>query len=186
VAVRKGQHEDTTMLGIYELSGDTLKVCFDPEGDSRPKKFAAESETKRFVAVYQRVRPAGETGDIRGKYRSESVGLDGKKQTSHAEIQKHGDAYLVRWTVSEGVAYIGTGIRQGNTFSVAWANRGGAGVSVYKIEKGGVLNGMFTELGGAGVIGQETLTPTKATGWIEVRLDAKPAPTDVHPVAIRK
>ncbi|MFO0925992.1 MAG: TIGR03067 domain-containing protein [Gemmataceae bacterium] len=35
VSVRRGQHEDNTMLGIYDLKGDTLKVCFDPEGESR-------------------------------------------------------------------------------------------------------------------------------------------------------
>jgi uncharacterized protein (TIGR03067 family) len=187
VVVRKGEHEDSTMLGIYELKDDTLKVCFDAQGDSRPKTFDAPADSKRFVAVYKRVRPAGEGVDIRGRYRSDSLGLDGKKVTTHAEIQKHGDAYLVRWTVSEGVAYVGTGIRQGNTFSVAWANRGGAGISVYKIEKGGILRGVFTELGGVGVIGQETLTPSRKGGWVEVRLDPKPAPAEgIHRVAQRK
>ena len=96
VAVRKGQNEDGTMLGIYEVKGDTLKVCFDPEGEGRPDKFATKPDTPRFVAVYKRVKPAGEDIDIRGKYTSESFGADGKKQSLSAAIEKRGDAYLVR------------------------------------------------------------------------------------------
>ena len=60
-----------------------------------------------------------EVTDIRGKYRCETFGTDSKKQTLTAEIQKRGDAYLVRWEVRGGLAYIGTGIRQGDTLSVA-------------------------------------------------------------------
>ena len=42
VVVRKGQHQDNTMLGIYEVKDDTLKVCFDPEGEGRPAAFATK------------------------------------------------------------------------------------------------------------------------------------------------
>src|SRR5262245_43808397 len=56
VVVKKGQHEDSTMLGIYELKDGTLKVCFDPEGEGRPTEFAAKADTARYVAVYKRAK----------------------------------------------------------------------------------------------------------------------------------
>ena len=55
------------MLGIYELKNDTLKVCFDPDGSNRPEKFATKDDTAHFVAVYKRVKPAGESIDIVGR-----------------------------------------------------------------------------------------------------------------------
>jgi uncharacterized protein (TIGR03067 family) len=168
IVVRKGEHEDNTMLGIYELKGDTLKVCFDPEGESRPKKFEAKKDSAVFVAVYKRVKRANEEIDIRGSYRSETYGPDNKKATMSAEIQKRGDAYLIKWQVSEGVAYLGTGIRQGDTLSVAWVNRGSVGVSVYKIEKGPKLVGVYTEVGGAGLVAKEVLSVSKSN-WVEAR-----------------
>ena len=72
----------------------------------------------------------------------------------------------MKWEVSEGVAYVGTGIRQGDTLSVAWVNRGSVGVSVYKIEKGPKLVGVYTEVGGAGLVAKEVLTISKAD-WVE-------------------
>ncbi|MCI0683901.1 MAG: TIGR03067 domain-containing protein, partial [Gemmataceae bacterium] len=35
----EGLGKGTVILGIYEISGDTLKVCFDPEGKKRPTEF---------------------------------------------------------------------------------------------------------------------------------------------------
>jgi uncharacterized protein (TIGR03067 family) len=37
--VTEGEGKGTTMLGIYELSGDTMKFCFDPAGKKRPTDF---------------------------------------------------------------------------------------------------------------------------------------------------
>jgi uncharacterized protein (TIGR03067 family) len=34
--VTDGQGKGVTMLGVYELKGDTLRVCFDPTGKQRP------------------------------------------------------------------------------------------------------------------------------------------------------
>jgi uncharacterized protein (TIGR03067 family) len=168
VIVRKGLNQDNTMLGIYELKGDTLKVCVDPEGEGRPAKFVAKADTSQYLATYKRVKPAGEAINIIGKYTSDTYGPDGKKASLSAEIQKQGDAYLVRWTAPGGVAYIGMGLRKGDTLSVAWANRGTIGLSVYRIEKGPKLIGQFTELGGPGVIAREDLTHAKGE-WVEVR-----------------
>jgi uncharacterized protein (TIGR03067 family) len=170
VVVRQGEHKDNTMLGVYELKGDTLKVCFDPEGESRPKKFETKKDTAVILATYKRVKRAGEEIDIRGQYRCETFGLDNKKSTLKATIQKRGDAYQVTWQVSDGVAFIGAGIRQGNTLSVAWVNRGSAGISVYKIEEGPKLVGVYTEVGGPGLVAKEVLTTQKKTNQVEVRL----------------
>ena len=98
-----------------------------------------------------------------------TFGGDGKKQTLKVEIQKRGDAYLLRWDVRGGVAFVGSGIRQGNTLSVAWVNRGSVGVSVYKIEKGPKLVGTYTEVGGPGLIGKEVLTADAKTDGMEAR-----------------
>jgi uncharacterized protein (TIGR03067 family) len=160
--VRKGDHEGNTMLGIYELTGDTLKVCFDPEGDGRPKKFAVKAGSDLFLAVYKRVKPPDEAVDIVGRYKSTATGPDGARQTATAEIQRHGDAYLVRWNVGPALAYVGVGIRKANTLSVAWTNRGTVGVSVYEIEKGPKLIGTFTDLGGPGLMSREVLTVPEA------------------------
>jgi uncharacterized protein (TIGR03067 family) len=40
-AVTEGEGKGSTMLGIYERDGDTMKVCFDPQGKARPTSFKA-------------------------------------------------------------------------------------------------------------------------------------------------
>jgi uncharacterized protein (TIGR03067 family) len=42
-AVSEGEGKGTTMLGIYEITGDTMKVCFDQAGKQRPASFAAKA-----------------------------------------------------------------------------------------------------------------------------------------------
>jgi uncharacterized protein (TIGR03067 family) len=50
--VREGEGKGFTMLGIYELKGDALKVCFDPKGKERPTDFT--SKASRMTAVVER------------------------------------------------------------------------------------------------------------------------------------
>jgi len=50
--VTDGEDKGSTMLGIYELKGDTLKVCFDPKGKERPTDFT--SKAGRMTAVVER------------------------------------------------------------------------------------------------------------------------------------
>jgi uncharacterized protein (TIGR03067 family) len=50
--VTEGEDKGSTMLGIYELKGDTMKVCFDPQGKERPTSFTAKAG--QFSAVIQR------------------------------------------------------------------------------------------------------------------------------------
>jgi uncharacterized protein (TIGR03067 family) len=55
VTVVEGPNKGAVMLGIYEISGDTLKVCFDPEGKKRPTEFKGASGSQTLV-VHKRVK----------------------------------------------------------------------------------------------------------------------------------
>ena len=50
----EGEGKGTTMLGIYEFKGDTMKACFDPAGKERPKSFTAKEG--QFVGVIKRAK----------------------------------------------------------------------------------------------------------------------------------
>ena len=50
--VTEGEDKGNTMLGIYELKGDTLKVCFDPKGKEWPTDFTGKAG--RMTAVVER------------------------------------------------------------------------------------------------------------------------------------
>jgi uncharacterized protein (TIGR03067 family) len=52
----EGEHKGTVMLGIYEIDGETLKVCFDTEGKKRPTEFKTAEGTKLFLNVHKRVK----------------------------------------------------------------------------------------------------------------------------------
>ena len=56
VTVVEGLNKGAVMLGIYEISGDTLKVCFDPEGKKRPTEFKSAPGSPTFVNVHKRVK----------------------------------------------------------------------------------------------------------------------------------
>jgi uncharacterized protein (TIGR03067 family) len=51
-AVKEGEDKGNTMIGIYEMKGDTLKVCFDLKGKDRPADFT--SKAGRMTAVVER------------------------------------------------------------------------------------------------------------------------------------
>jgi len=55
VTVAEGPNKGAVILGIYEISGDTLKVCFDPEGKKRPTEFKGASGSQTLV-VHKRVK----------------------------------------------------------------------------------------------------------------------------------
>jgi uncharacterized protein (TIGR03067 family) len=160
--ITKGLYQGETMLGIYEIDGDHLKVCFDIEGQKRPSEFKTSAKEGRFLAVYKRVPPPPEEkDDITGEYRSVSTDAEGKTQEAQAEIQLHGSAYLIKYMQDGEVAYVGVGMRKGDLFSVCWANRGEIGLSVYRIMKDGTLDGEYTRLGGVGALDKEVLTRKK-------------------------
>ena len=49
-----GPHEDETVPGIYQLDGDTLKLCFAMPGEKRPTEFTTKAGTGAFLVVYRR------------------------------------------------------------------------------------------------------------------------------------
>ncbi len=53
----KGPNQGKTFLCIYEISGDTMKVCYDLSGKSRPTEFKTKPGTLLFLATYKRQKP---------------------------------------------------------------------------------------------------------------------------------
>ena len=52
-----GNNKGKTLLGIYELDGDSLKVCLAPAGKDRPTAFATAAENAQQLVVYKREKP---------------------------------------------------------------------------------------------------------------------------------
>ena len=59
-ATKKPKQMDTVstekegMLGIYELEGDSYKVCFAPVGKPRPSEFTSKSGSGNILQVWKR------------------------------------------------------------------------------------------------------------------------------------
>jgi uncharacterized protein (TIGR03067 family) len=53
--VTAGPNKGKVYLAIYEISGDTLKVCYDEEGKKRPTEFKGETGAQTLV-VHKRVK----------------------------------------------------------------------------------------------------------------------------------
>jgi uncharacterized protein (TIGR03067 family) len=56
VTMTEGPNKGKVMLGIYEFDGDTLKVCFDPQGKKRPTEFKSAAGSENIVNVHKRVK----------------------------------------------------------------------------------------------------------------------------------
>jgi uncharacterized protein (TIGR03067 family) len=67
-----GPKEGTTLKGIYQLKGDELKMCFQPEGKDRPKDFTTEKGSGNVLLILKRVKDKGDT------IRKELVPVEGK------------------------------------------------------------------------------------------------------------
>jgi uncharacterized protein (TIGR03067 family) len=50
----KGPNEGKSIPAIYELKGDTLKVCYNLEGKKRPKEFKTTAGSKYYLVTYER------------------------------------------------------------------------------------------------------------------------------------
>jgi uncharacterized protein (TIGR03067 family) len=53
----KGPNQGKTFLCIYELTGDTLRVCYDLSGKERPTEFKTREGTQLFLVEYKRQKP---------------------------------------------------------------------------------------------------------------------------------
>ena len=51
----EGPNKGKTFLAIYELNGDTLRVCYDLEGKTRPTEFKTAKDTQQFLVNYKRM-----------------------------------------------------------------------------------------------------------------------------------
>jgi uncharacterized protein (TIGR03067 family) len=56
VTYTAGALKGKTVRAIYELKGDTLKVCFAIGSKRRPKKFAGEEDGRTLFLTYKRVK----------------------------------------------------------------------------------------------------------------------------------
>ena len=50
----KGPNAGKTFPAIYELTGDTLRVCYDLSGAKRPTEFKTKPDTKLYLVTYKR------------------------------------------------------------------------------------------------------------------------------------
>lgn len=50
----EGPFKGKTTLGIYELEGDSFKVCFAKSGEDRPKEFRTKSGTGHILHTWKR------------------------------------------------------------------------------------------------------------------------------------
>ena len=53
----EGPNKGKTFLAIYDLDGDTLKVCYDLSGKDRPTEFKTAEGTQLFLVTYKREKP---------------------------------------------------------------------------------------------------------------------------------
>ena len=159
--VREGDKKGEVFPGIYSLEGDTLKLCFDPKGNTTPKDFKPDAKDGFTLIVAKKPKPpANETVDIVGKYRSRLVDAKtGKVDVADVFIERRGDGYTMTYKLEDKVLFVGTALRKGDVLSACWASGMQVGVSQYKIEAGPKLVGEFTVLGSIGAAGKETLTP---------------------------
>ena len=49
-----GPNQGKTFLAIYELNGDTLRICYDLTGKVRPTEFKTRKGEPLFLATYKR------------------------------------------------------------------------------------------------------------------------------------
>ncbi|RPI55185.1 MAG: hypothetical protein EHM55_08625 [Acidobacteria bacterium] len=110
-----------------------------------------------LVAASARVHVQSSSIDPSGAYRCDGVSPDGQKYRAAVHIVKNGETYIVQWLTPRGVASIGVGVVNGNTFSVGYVGTT-AGVVVYTLKDNKELSGEWTDLEASGQIFKETLT----------------------------
>jgi uncharacterized protein (TIGR03067 family) len=162
IMISQGDRKGDILLGIYELDGDTFKVCFDTEGQERPTEFKSEQGSGKLLVVYKRIQARDEPKPaITGEYTSVIRSGDGSEQTADVEIEKRGDGYLLTWRRGNATISSGIALRAGNVLSVSWGTQSQSGVAVYQIEQDRKMLGRYTTMGGIGLVVEESLIPKK-------------------------
>src|SRR5688572_16398114 len=59
--VTDGPNKGNLILGIYEIDGDTLKVCFDEKGVKRPTEFKTAADSQATLVVHKRAKDLKKT-----------------------------------------------------------------------------------------------------------------------------
>jgi uncharacterized protein (TIGR03067 family) len=54
IVATEGKNKGRKVLAIYDLTGDTLKVCYDVQGGPRPVGFESTAENKMLLVIYKR------------------------------------------------------------------------------------------------------------------------------------
>ena len=54
VTFTAGERKGKTVLGVYEIEGNTFRVCVARPGDERPAEFSAKAGSGRILVTYQR------------------------------------------------------------------------------------------------------------------------------------
>jgi uncharacterized protein (TIGR03067 family) len=52
----EGPNKGKTFPAIYELDGDTLRICYDLSGAKRPTEFKSVAATKLYLVTYKRTK----------------------------------------------------------------------------------------------------------------------------------
>ena len=50
----EGPNQGKTFPAIYELKGDTLRICYDLSGAKRPTEFKSIAGTRLYLVTYNR------------------------------------------------------------------------------------------------------------------------------------
>ncbi len=53
----EGPNKGKTILAIYEMTDDTLRICYDLSGKARPSEYKTAKDTKLFLVTYKREKP---------------------------------------------------------------------------------------------------------------------------------
>jgi uncharacterized protein (TIGR03067 family) len=53
----EGPNKGKTILAIYEMTDNTLRICYDLSGKARPTEFKTAKDTKLFLVTYKREKP---------------------------------------------------------------------------------------------------------------------------------
>jgi uncharacterized protein (TIGR03067 family) len=52
-----GPNRGKKIPAIYELTDDTLRICYDLSGKARPKEFKTKADTQLYLVEYKRQKP---------------------------------------------------------------------------------------------------------------------------------